>query len=116
MRTLIFVLGFSLFCEARNKTEERSHRRRHRKKKHGYDQETDMYMVDGSHEIHVGHENFGAELDGEVFVGNEYHPKHGAHVVNHQNYEGLDECDTPRHDEGHGEFSHKIRIFISYVP
>ena len=117
MRTLILLLfGFSLFCEARNKTEERSHRRRHRKKKNGDDQETDMYMVDGSHEIHDGHENFGAELDGEVFVGNEYHSKHGAHVVNHQNYEGLDECDTPRHDEGHGEFSHKIRIFISYVP
>ena len=103
MRTLIFLLGFSLFCEARNKTEERPHRRRHRKKKNGDDHEMDSYMADG---IHDDHENFGVELDGEVFVGNEFHPKHAAHGVDHhQNYEGLDECDTPRHDEGHGKFN-----------
>ena len=87
MRTLIFLLGFSLICEARNKTEERPHRRRHRKKKNGDDHEMDSYMADG---IHDDHENFGVELDGEVFVGNEYHSKHAAHKVDHhQNYEGL---------------------------
>ena len=112
MRTLIFLLGFSLFCEARNKTEERPHRRRRRKKKNGDDQDMDIYMVDGSHEIPDGHENFGTELDGEVFVGNEYHPKHAAHEVgHHQNYEGLDECDTPRHDEGHGKFTQNNPYF-----
>ena len=114
MRSLIFLLGFILICEARNKTEERPHRRRHRKKKNGDDHEdVTTFLVNGSHEIPDGHENFGGELDGEVFVGNEWHPKHAAHGVDHhQNYEGLDECDTPRHDEQHGKY---LQVFVQII-